>query len=204
MSFGYEVLGFGVVTPGGLSPLTDITASMWDGDTGKYTLSGNDVVKSGTPSGTFSNIRIKNSAPVLDGDFVWQYVQSPGNGGGNTDSSFGFYDISEDSTWSSTLYQQKLNLMTNSFWYDMRGGIGSSPFSFQPFEAGTAQGSTQTFLLGDTFKWQRTGTSLKLFVAGTEKYEWTGVSESLRFCMSGFTATPVANRNSASDFQFQN
>jgi len=194
-----SLIGFGSGTSGGLSPLTDITASMWDGDTSKYTLSGNDVVKSGSPGGVFSNIRIKNSAPVLDGDFVWQYTQV-GDMGGNTDSSYGFYDISEDSTWSSTAYRQGLNSMTNSFWFDTRGSVGATPFSFQPFEGGTSQGSTQTFATDDTFKWQRIGTSLKLFVAGSEKYEWTGVSESLRFCMSGYTV----NKSNISDIQFQN
>tara|TARA_R110002012_G_C11608424_1_gene607935 strand:- start:78 stop:677 length:600 start_codon:yes stop_codon:yes gene_type:complete len=194
-----SLIGFGSGTSGGLSPLTDITDSMWDGDTGKYTLSGNDVVKSGAPGGTFNNIRIKNSAPVLDGDFVWQYTQV-GDMGGNTDSSYGFYDITEDATWSSTVYRQNLNSMTNSFWFDTRGSIGATPLSFQPFEGGTSKGSTQTFATDDTFKWQRIGTSLKLFVAGSEKYEWTGVSESLRFCVSGFTV----DKANISDIQFQN
>jgi hypothetical protein len=192
-----SLIGFGSGTSGGLSPLTDITASMWDGSTSGWTLSGNDASK--TTIGGFHNIRIKNSAPVLDGDFVWQYTQV-GNMGGNTDSSYGFYDISEDSTWASTDYRQGLNSMTNSFWFDTRGTIDATPFSFQPFEGGTSQGSTQTFATDDTFKWQRIGTSLKLFVAGSEKYEWTGVSESLRFCASGFTQ----NKANISDIQFQN
>ena len=193
-----QLIGFGGGVSGGLSALTSITTTMWDGTTGQYTLSNDDVAKTG--SGSFANIRIKHAtAPVLNGDFVWQYTQS-GNMGGNTDSSYGFYDISEDSTWSATDYRQNLHTMTNSFWFDTRGGIDSSPFSFQPFEGSSTKGSTQTFLLNDVFKWERIGTSLKLFVDGAEKCEWTSVSESLRFCMSGFTV----NKANISDVQFQN
>ena len=41
-----SLIGFGSGTSGGLSPLTDITASMWDSDTAglaAWTLSGNDA-----------------------------------------------------------------------------------------------------------------------------------------------------------------
>mgnify|MGYP003125253651 CR=1 FL=1 len=194
-----QLIGFGGGVSGGLSALTSITAAMWEGTTSEYTLSNDDVVKHQQTTGNFANLRIKHAtAPVLNGDFVWQYTQS-GNMGGNTDSSYGFYDISEDSTWTATGYRAGLNSMTNSFWFDTRGGIDSSPFSFQPFEGGTTKGSTQTFLLNDLFKWTRVGTSLKLFVDGVEKCEWTGVSESLRFYMSGYTA----NKPNISDVQYQ-
>ena len=194
-----NLVGFGAGVSGGLGPLTSITASMWEGTTSEYTLTNDDVVKHQQTTGNFANLRIKHAtAPVLDGDFVWQYTQS-GNMGGNTDSSYGFYDISEDSTWTAAGYRQGLNSMTNSFWFDTRGTIDSSPFSFQPFEGGSSQGSAQTFLLNDVFKWERIDTSLKLFVDDVEKYEWTGVSESLRFAMSGFTA----NKPNISDVQFQ-
>ena len=191
-----QLIGFGAGVSGGLSALTSITAAMWGGTTAKYTLSNDDVAKTGSGGG-FANIRIINSAPVLDGDFVWQYTQA-GDGGNNTDSSYGFYDISEDSTWSATDYRQNLHLMTNSFWFDMVTGL--SPSRFQTYEGGTGKTSNLPFSVGDTIKWQRTGTSLKLFTGGVERYEWTGVSESLRFCMSGFTV----NAANISDVQFQN
>ena len=193
-----QLIGFGGGVSGGLSALTSITATMWDGVTSQYTLSNDDVVKHQNTTSAFANIRIKHAtAPVLDGDFVWQYTQS-GDGGNNTDSSYGFYDITEDSTWSQNAYRQGLNSMTNSFWFDMVTGL--EPSRFQTYEGGTGKTSNLPFSVGDTIKWQRIGTSLKLFTGGVERYEWTGVSESLRFCMSGFTV----NAANISDVQFQN
>jgi len=56
----------------------------------------------------------------------------------------------------------------------------------------TFQGSSNlttgiAFSTGQTFKWQRTGTSLKMFINDSEKQEWTSVSATLRFTVSGFT-----------------
>tara|TARA_R100001129_G_scaffold119193_2_gene82604 strand:- start:1098 stop:1670 length:573 start_codon:yes stop_codon:yes gene_type:complete len=161
---------------------TEITPAMWDGDTSKWTLSGNDASKTESSTPDFSNIRIKHAtAPVLDGDFTWTYTQV-GNGGGNTDSSYGFYDISEDSTFASQAYQQGMNSMSASYYINMDGGL-----TFQTVEDGTVLASSISFSTNDTFKWQRTGTSLKWFINDTEKEEWTSVSATLRFCASGFT-----------------
>lgn len=192
-----QLIGFGGGVSGGLSALTSITAAMWDGETSSWTLSNDDIQKSSSGTG-FRNIRIKHAtAPVLDGDFVWQYTQT-GNGGGNTDSSYGFYDISEDSTWSATLYQQKLDLMTSSYWIDMDGATDSP--SCETFQAGSNLTTSIAFSTGQTFKWQRTGTSLKMFINDSEKQEWTSVSATLRFCVSGFGQ----NLADLSDIQFQN
>ena len=161
---------------------TEITSGMWDGATDKWTLSGNDASKTASSSPNFANIRVKDStAPVLDGDFTWTYTQV-GNGGGNTDSSYGFYDISEDSTWSQTDYRQLMNSMTSSYYIDMDGAQ-----TFMTRQANTTLAGSISFSTDDTFKWQRTGTSLKWFINDTEKEEWTSVSATLRFCASGFT-----------------
>ena len=191
-----SLIGFGSGTSGGLGPLTDITASMWGGLTSKYTLTNNDVAKTGSASSLFYNIRIINSAPVLDGDFVWQYTQI-GNMGGNTSSSYGMYDITEDSTFSSTAFEQGLNSMTNSYWF--MSGTGTT---IKTQEADTELTTGISFSVNDQFKWQRTGTTLTLSIAGSVVQTWTGTSESLRFCMSGFH-TP-ANINDIDNVQFQN
>jgi hypothetical protein len=190
-----QLIGFGGGVSGGLSALTSITAAMWDGDTSNWTLSGDDALKTETSSPNFSNIRIKHAtAPVLDGDFVWQYTQT-GDGGGNTDSSYGFYDISEDSTWASQLYRQNMNSMTSSYYIDMDGTL-----TFGTRQAASSLASSISFSTGDTFKWERIGTSLKWYINDTEKEEWTSVSASLRFGASGFTPDAA----SISDIQFQN
>ena len=168
---------------------TEIAPAMWEGDTSKWTLSGNDASKTEPSSPHFSNIRIKHAtAPVLDGDFTWTYTQV-GNMGGNTDSSYGFYDISEDSTWASQAYQQGLNLMTSSYWIDTTGGSGGGATTgvIETNQGGSIQTAGISFSTNQTFKWQRTGTSLKFFIANVEKQEFTSVSATLRFCASGFT-----------------
>ena len=128
-----SLIGFGSGTSGGLGPLTDITAAMWDGATSGWTLSNNDASKTSVGSGgAFSNIRIKDAtAPVLDGDFVWQYTQV-GDMGGNTDSSYGFFDITEDSTWSTSAFNQGLDSMTNSYWFDATTGTQNLKVSEVP------------------------------------------------------------------------
>ena len=178
-----QLSGFGAGASG-LGPLTHITATMWDGSTSGWTLSNSDGDKSSTGSGgAFSNIRIKHAtAPVLDGDFAWQYIQT-GNGGGNTDSSWGLYDVSEDSTWNSTAYQQGLNSMTNSYWMNMDGSL-----TFATYEGSTALTAGISFSTSDVIKFTRTGSSLKLFVDGVQKQESTSVTATLRFCVSGYTA----------------
>jgi len=167
---------------------TEIAPAMWDGTVqglANWTRSGNDISKTATTGGGFNNIRIKHAtAPVLDGDFTWTYTQT-GDGGGNTDSSYGFYDISEDSTWSATAYQQGLNSMTSSYWIDMDGTIGSP--TCETFQGSSNLTTGIAFSVGQTFKWQRTGTSLKMFINDSEKQEWTSVSATLRFTVSGFT-----------------
>tara|TARA_R100001443_G_scaffold23095_1_gene35282 strand:- start:1025 stop:1612 length:588 start_codon:yes stop_codon:yes gene_type:complete len=190
-----QLIGFGGGVSGGLSALTSITAAMWDGDTSKWTLSGDDALKTESSTPNFSNIRIKHAtAPVLDGDFVWQYTQT-GAGGGATDSSYGFYDISEDSTWASQSYKQNMNSMTSSYYIDMDGTQ-----TFGTRQAASSLASSISFSTGDTFKWERVGTSLKWYINDTEKEEWTSVSASLRFGASGFTPDAA----SISDIQFQN
>lgn len=195
-----SLIGFGSGTSGGLSPLTDITAAMWDSDTAglaAWTLSGNDASKTTAGSGgIFRNIRIKHAtAPVLDGDFVWQYTQV-GDMGGNTDSSYGFFDITEDATWSTTAFNQGLDSMTDSYWFDATTGTQN----IETFEGSTAKTSSISFNTSDQFKWQRVGTTLTLSIAGSVVQTWTGTSETLRFCASGYTA----NRANISDIQFQN
>ena len=190
-----QLIGFGAGVSGGLSALTSITAAMWDGNTSGWTLSNDDAAK--TTGGGFHNIRIKHAtAPVLDDDFVWQYTQT-GDMGGNTDSSYGFYDISEDSTWAldTSAFNQGLNSMTNSYWFDATTGTRN----IETFEGSTSKTSSINFSVNDQFKWQRTGTTLTLSIAGSVVQTWTGTSETLRFCASGFTE----NKADISDIQFQ-
>jgi len=190
-----QLIGFGGGVSGGLSALTSITAAMWDGTTSEYTLSNDDVVKHQQTTSNFANIRIKHAtAPVLDGDFVWQYTQT-GDMGGNTDSSYGFFDITEDSTWAAAGYRQGLNSMTDSYWINADGVE-----TFETLEGGTVLTTDIAFNTDDLFKWQRVGTTLTLSVADSVVQTWTGTSESLRFCVSGFTV----NKANISDIQFQN
>tara|TARA_B100000519_G_scaffold58757_1_gene49179 strand:+ start:740 stop:1324 length:585 start_codon:yes stop_codon:yes gene_type:complete len=189
-----QLIGFGAGVSGGLSALTSITAAMWDGNTSGWALSNDDISK--TTGGSFHNIRIKHAtAPVLDGDFVWQYTQT-GDMGGNTDSSYGFFDITEDSTWSTTAFNQGLNSMTNSYWFDATTGTRN----IETFEGSTSKTSSINFSVDDQFKWQRTGTTLTLSIAGSVVQTWTGTSETLRFCVSGYTI----DKADISDIQFQN
>tara|TARA_R100000700_G_C3172833_1_gene147319 strand:- start:294 stop:893 length:600 start_codon:yes stop_codon:yes gene_type:complete len=194
-----QLIGFGAGVSGGLSALTSITAAMWDGSVqglANWTRSNDDISKTATTGGGFNNIRIKHAtAPVLDGDFVWQYTQT-GDMGGNTDSSYGFFDITEDSTWSQTAFMQGLNSMSNSYWFDATTGTRN----IETFEGSTSKTSSINFSVNDQFKWQRTGTTLTLSIAGSVVQTWTGTSETLRFCVSGFTV----NKADLSDIQFQN
>lgn len=191
-----QLIGFGGGVSGGLSALTSITAAMWDGETpAKWTVSNDDAARDAGGSG-FGNIRIKHAtAPVLNGDFVLQWKQV-GDGEASTSTSWGMYDIAEDSTWGSTAHKMNLHTMTSSYWFEM-DGTGT----FETRSAGTGLTSGISFSANDIFKYQRTGTSLKLFVGDVEKQEWTSVTASLRFCISGFNSNEKAN---IEDVQFQN
>jgi hypothetical protein len=187
-----QLSGFGAGASG-LGPLTAITASMWNGATSGWTTSGNSASRDTGGNGA-KGIRIFNSAPVLDADFVFQWRQL-GDGNSNTSTAWGMYDISEDSTFNSTEYRMGQASMTNSFWL-----LCTAANQFETYKGNTDLTSSITFSNNDIFKYQRTGTSLKLFVADVEKQEWTGVSQSLRFCITGFQADGSANIDSV---QFQ-
>ena len=189
-----QLIGFGAGVSGGLSALTNITASMWNGATSGWTTSGNSALRNTGGSGS-KGIRIFNSAPVLDADFVFQWRQL-GDGNSSTSSAWGMYDIAEDSTFNSTEYRMGQASMTNSFWL-----LATNANQFETYKGNTDLTSSITFSNNDIFKYQRTGTSLKLFVADVEKQEWTGVTQSLRFCITGFQAD---GSNSIDSIQFQN
>ena len=111
------------------------------------------------------------------------------------------YDISEDSTYNSTDFQQGMQNMTNSYWFEIDSSSSGSSGTFRTKKGSTTLTSSISFTVNDIFKYQRTGTSMKLFVAGVEKQEWTGTSESLRFCIYGFHQN---GDNSIDQVQFQN
>jgi len=163
---------------------TEITPAMWEGSVqglANWTRSGNDISKTAVTGGGFNNIRIKHAtAPVLDGNFTWTYTQV-GDMGGNTDSSYGFYDISEDATWTLTTFNQGLDAMTNSYWFDADGVE-----TIETFEGGASKTAGIAFDTDDEFIWQRSGTTLTLSIAGSVVQTWTGTSETLRFVVSGF------------------
>jgi|9_EtaG_2_1085328.scaffolds.fasta_scaffold06037_3 hypothetical protein len=189
-----QLIGFGAGVSGGLSALTNITASMWDGVTAGWSTSGNSALRNTGSSGS-KGIRIFNSAPVLDADFVFQWRQL-GDGNSSTSSAWGMYDIAEDSTFNSGEYRMGQASMTNSFWL-----LCTAANQFETYKGNTDLTANISFSVNDIFKYQRTGTSLKLFVAGVEKQEWTGVTQSLRFCITGFQDD---GSNSIDQIQFQN
>jgi hypothetical protein len=147
--------------PGGATlagcAITASTSSLWTGDTGNWTFTGDNIASPNLNSAIRSTL-------TFTGDFYFTWIHD-----GTHYLRPGVYPISEDATFSETNNRAAMNSMTNSVW--LEGDLGYS---------GRKRGNTledsrvlESVADGDVIKFERVGSTFKVYDDGVLDTTWS-------------------------------
>ena len=167
------------------SDFISLAAANWEGDTGNWTFSGDDISHNNTSE---SGLRL--SAITFSGDFEVRGTWTVRN----HTSVMGVYETAEDGTFGGTgggSYSGKMASMTNSYWV---ATIGSSATG--PYTGGTQDSTVTNIAAGALVTMKRVGTNIYLYVGPTNAlaYTWaTGRSNTVRFVIGSNATMDIDN-----------
>ena len=167
------------------SDFISLAAANWEGDTGNWTFSGDDISHNNTSE---SGLRLSDI--TFSGDFEVRGTWTVRN----HTSVMGVYETAEDGTFGGTgggSYSGKMVSMTNSYWVATTGPSGT-----QPYTGGTAGSAITNIAAGALVTMKRVGTNIYLYVGPTNAlaYTWaTGRSNTVRFVIGSNATMDIDN-----------
>ena len=130
------------------------SAGEWEGGTGAFTFSGDDVARSSTNSAI-------RTVTALTGDFTFTMTYTDGDGA----TRFGVYDATEDSTFAGTGSDNGgMDSMTNSWVFDS----GNEQYRY-----GGVNQAAENIAEGSVIKVTRTGSTIKFVDDGSDAYTFS-------------------------------
>jgi hypothetical protein len=142
---------------------TSITLSgEWTGDTSDFTTLNTNIVPAG------GNVGAIKSVDTFTGDFAIEFEWQ----GGANPAYLGVYEIDEDGTFSQTSADGGLGSMTDSFYLFFTSGNAVNAVNGSSTEAS----SIFTAAAGEVVKFQRSGSTFKVYEDGVLRHTFTGTS----------------------------